>query len=105
LGSAIPRRRRPTLLSDAIRVEVEPVELGSGRHRTLASIGHSPLRVHDCRPDAATTWLRSGLPLGEAAKRLGHSVDILVKTYVGALDDEDVVGNARIERFLDGSSA
>jgi hypothetical protein len=35
---------------------------------------------------------------------LGHSVDTLVKTYVGALDDEEVVGNARIERFLDGSS-
>ena len=74
-------------------------------HRALASIGQPPLRVYDCRHAAATTWLRSGLPLGETAKRLGHSVDTLVKTYVGALDDEEVVvGNAKIERFLDGSS-
>ena len=73
-------------------------------HRALASIGHPPLRVYDCRHAAATTWLRSGLPLGETAKRLGHSVDTLVKTYVATLDDEEVVGNAKIERFLDGST-
>ncbi len=70
-------------------------------HRALASIGHPPLRVYDCRHAAATTWLRSGLPLGEAARRLGHSVDTLVSHYVGALQDEEDVGNAKIERFLD----
>jgi integrase len=73
-------------------------------HRALASIGHPPLRVYDCRHAAATMWLRSGLPLGETARRLGHSVDTLVTHYVGALQDEEDVGNAKIERFLDNGS-
>ena len=57
-----------------------------------------------CTTAAATTWLRSGLPLGETARRLGHSVDTLVANYVGALQDEESVGNVKIERFLDGTS-
>jgi integrase len=77
---------------------------GRAWHRALASIGHPPLRVYDCRHAAATTWLRSGLPLGETARRLGHSVDTLVNNYVGALQDEEEVGNIKIEHFLDGGS-
>ncbi len=73
-------------------------------HRALAAIGHPPLRVYDCRHAAATTWLRSGLPLGETARRLGHSVETLVANYVGALNDEESVGNTKVERFLDGMS-
>jgi integrase len=71
-------------------------------HRALVSIGQPPLRVYDCRHAAATTWLRSGLPLGETARRLGHSVETLVSTYVGALENEEAVGNAKVERFLSG---
>jgi integrase len=70
-------------------------------HRALASIGQPPLRVYDCRHAAATTWLRSSLSLGETARRLGHSVDTLVKTYVGALEGEGTIGNTKIENFLD----
>jgi integrase len=86
------------------RTGSRPAQSNWGRawHRALASIGHPPLRVYDCRHAAATTWLRSGLPLGETARRLGHSVDTLVSHYVGALQDEEDVGNAKIERFLDG---
>ena len=39
-------------------------------------------------------------PLGETARRLGHSVETLVSTYVGALDDEEQVGNQRIDSIL-----
>jgi hypothetical protein len=46
--------------------------------------------------------LSSVLPLGEKARRLGHSVDTLVCHYVGALEDEEDVDNAKIERFLAG---
>jgi integrase len=83
-----------------------PAQSNWGRawRRALRSIGQPPLRVYDCRHAAATTWLRSGLPLGETARRLGHSVDTLVTNYVGALQDEEEVGNLKIERFLDGSS-
>ena len=70
-------------------------------HRALAAVGQDPLRVYDCRHAAATTWLRAGVPLAETARRLGHSVETLVSTYVGALDDEEQIGNQRIESLLD----
>jgi integrase len=69
-------------------------------HRALESVGQKPIRVYDCRHAAATTWLRAGMPLGETARRLGHSVETLVSTYVGALDDEEHVGNQRIDSIL-----
>ena len=58
------------------------------------------MRVYDCRHAAATTWLRAGMPLGETARRLGHSVETLVSTYVGALDDEEHIANQRIDSIL-----
>lgn len=68
--------------------------------RALARLDHRPLRVYDCRHAAATTWLRAGVPLGDVAKRLGHSVETLVSTYVGALDGDESVANERIDRVL-----
>ena len=44
--------------------------------------------------------VRAGMPLGETARRLGHSVETLVSTYVGALDDEEHTANQRIDRYL-----
>ncbi|MGZ8722120.1 MAG: tyrosine-type recombinase/integrase [Aeromicrobium sp.] len=49
-------------------------------HRALRATGHRPLRIYDCRHAAATTWLAAGVPLGEVARRLGHSVETLVST-------------------------
>ena len=48
----------------------------------------------------ATTWLRAGVPLGEVARRLGHSVETLVSTYVGALQGDDVAANKLIDAAL-----
>lgn len=48
--------------------------------------------------------LNAGLPLGEVARRLGHSVETLVSTYVGALDGDEELGNRRIEAVLAGST-
>jgi integrase len=73
---------------------------GRAWHRALESIGQPPLRVYDCRHAAATTWLRAGVPLGETARRLGHSVETLVSTYVGALEGDEELGNNRIEAEL-----
>lgn len=53
---------------------------GRAWHRALRRVGVSPLRVYDCRHAAATTWLNAGVPLGEVANRLGHSVETLVST-------------------------
>jgi integrase len=73
---------------------------GRAWRRAFTSIGQKPLRVYDCRHAAATTWLRAGVPFGEVARRLGHSVETLVSTYVGVLDDEVSVGNDRIDAHL-----
>jgi integrase len=85
-----------------IRNGTRPTASNWGRawHRALRSIGHEPLRVYDCRHAAATTWLRAGVPLGEVARRLGHSVDTLVSTYVGALDGDEQIANDRIDSAL-----
>ena len=69
-------------------------------HRALESVGQKPLRVYDCRHAAATTWLGAGMPLAETARRLGHSVETLVSTYVGALDDEEHIANQRVDTIL-----
>lgn len=81
-----------------------PTQSNWGRawKRALATVGHPPLRVYDCRHAAATTWLRAGVPLAEVARRLGHSVETLVSTYVGALPDDEAIGNQRIEAALAG---
>ena len=41
------------------------------------------------------------MPLGEVARRLGHSVETLVSTYVGAMEADEEVGNTRIDLVLD----
>jgi integrase len=72
--------------------------------RACNAAGAPSMRVYDCRHAAATTWLRAGAPLGEVAKRLGHSVETLVSTYVGALDGDEAMANERIERAVEGHS-
>ncbi|MFN3217903.1 MAG: tyrosine-type recombinase/integrase [Acidimicrobiales bacterium] len=73
-------------------------------HRALRSIDQPTLRVYDCRHAAATTWLAAGVPLGEVAKRLGHSVETLVTTYVGAIEGDERLANDRIDAALGATS-
>jgi integrase len=68
--------------------------------RASGQAGHAPISAYDCRHTCATTWLRAGVPLGEVAHRLGHSVETLVSYYVGALQGDDLVANERIEKAL-----
>lgn len=68
--------------------------------RALRTIGHPSLRVYDCRHAAATTWLHAGVPLAEIARRLGHSVEILVSTYIGAIEGDEHLANERIDAVL-----
>lgn len=70
--------------------------------RTAIQVAGAPLSPYDCRHACATTWLRAGVPLGEVALRLGHSVETLVSYYVGALDGDDETANRLIERSLKG---
>ena len=40
------------------------------------------------------------MPLAETARRLGHSVQTLVSTYIGALDNEEQTANQKIDTIL-----
>jgi integrase len=70
--------------------------------RACAAAGHRRIRVYDFRHACATTMIRARVPLAEAARRLGHSVETLVSTYIGAMDGDDVEANALIEKALGG---
>jgi integrase len=69
-------------------------------HRALRSIGQPPLRVYDCRHAAATGWLQSGISPEKIAIRLGHSVETLLRVYVGNFDGNEAADNAKIEAFM-----
>jgi hypothetical protein len=45
--------------------------------------------------------LRSGVVPAEVARRLGHSVDVLMRTYAGVLDDETDRSNDLIQSELE----
>lgn len=110
----------PPRLVEVLRTWVDPKNLAPGElifrthtgnrpsgsnwtrawQRALRQIENRPLRVYDCRHAAATTWLQAGAPLGEVARRLGHSVETLVSTYVGALVGDESLTNSKIETAL-----
>ncbi len=79
-----------------------PSNWGRAWHRALDHIGHHQLTLYDCRHTAATTWLSAGVPLGETARRMGHSVETLVAYYVGALNGDEQAGNRAIDSYLAG---
>jgi integrase len=62
----------------------------------------SPLarRPYDLRHAAATLWLNSGVPATEVARRLGHSVVVLLKIYANCLDGQEIIANVSIEQAL-----
>ena len=49
----------------------------------------------------ATIQLRAGVPLGEVARRLGHTVETLVRTYSGVLEGDERIANALLEGAFD----
>lgn len=46
--------------------------------------------------------LRAAVPAAEVARRLGHSVDVLLRVYAGVFDDERERSNELIEQALAG---
>ena len=61
--------------------------------------------VYDLRHGAATMMLRAGVPPAEVARRLGHSVDVLMRVYAGVFDDERERSNELIDLALSKSEA
>jgi integrase len=62
--------------------------------------GANAWRPYDLRHAAATLWISSGVPLGTAAHRMGHSVTELTETYLGVLSGDDETANQRIAAAL-----
>jgi len=52
---------------------------------------------YDLRHTAATVMLRAGVPLAEVARRLGHSIDVLLRVYAGVFEDDEARSNEAIE--------
>lgn len=68
--------------------------------RACENAKHPRLRVYDFRHGAATMMIKAGVPLAEAARRLGHSVETLVSTYIGAMEGDDSEANALVDEML-----
>ncbi len=54
-------------------------------------------RPYDLRHTAATLMLRAGVSPAEAARRLGHSVDMLMRIYAGVFEDEERRANELLD--------
>jgi integrase len=61
----------------------------------------SDVTVYDFRHAAATMMLRAGVPAAEVARRLGHSIDVLMRVYAGVLVDEQDRSNELIDAEMD----
>jgi integrase len=68
--------------------------------RACEKAGHPRIRVYDFRHAKATMMIKARVPLAEAARRLGHSVETLVSTYIGAMEGDDAEANALVDQVL-----
>lgn len=62
----------------------------------------SPLarRPYDLRHAAVSLWLNGGVPATEVARRVGHSVAVLLTVYANCIDGQEEVVNERIATAL-----
>jgi integrase len=61
----------------------------------------SPDGPYDLRHACASLMLNAGVPATEAARRLGHSVAMLLKRYANCIDGQELAANERIARALE----
>lgn len=52
------------------------------------------------QPGSRTYQAKARIPLAEAARRLGYSVEMLVSTYLGAMDGDDTEANSLLDKLL-----
>lgn len=74
---------------------------GRALKRACCTASFGALTPYDCRHARATTWLGDGVKLGTAARWLGHTVETLVSTYIGALQGDD----AEARKLVDDAEA
>jgi hypothetical protein len=44
--------------------------------------------------------LRAAVPPAEVARRLGHSIEMLMRVYVGVFEDDTNLGNSRLDQYF-----
>ena len=97
------------VFTNARRLPLTPTNYGPVWLRARAVLwpeGHplAAATVYDLRHAAATMMLRAGVPPAEVARRLGHSVDILMRVYAGVFADDRDRSNQLIDAALRGST-
>lgn len=70
---------------------------GRALDRACRVVGHRPINPYDLRHCCATMMLAAGVAPGEAARRLGHSVQTLMTHYAGVMTGDEETANQRIE--------
>ena len=63
--------------------------------------GGTSWSLYDLRHAAATTMLSAGIQIGEVARRLGHSPEVLLTHYAGVLVGDEATSNAKLEGVFD----
>lgn len=76
-----------------------PVGLSS-LAKTMREASGGRWTPYDLRHCAATLWLRARVPIGEVARRLGHSPEVLLSTYAGVMMGDEATANGLIEAAL-----
>ncbi len=90
------------VFSNAAGRSVTPENYGKVWNREKAKLWPEGHRLagtdpYNLRHTAATAMIRAGVPLPEIGRRLGHSVDVLLRVYAGVFDDE----RERSNSFMD----
>jgi len=73
---------------------------GRALERACDAVGVVRISPYDFRHCCATMMLAAGVAPGEAARRLGHSVEVLLGTYAGVMGGDEDTANARIAAAL-----
>ncbi|MCP4959114.1 MAG: tyrosine-type recombinase/integrase, partial [Actinomycetia bacterium] len=90
------------VFSNAAGRSVTPENYGKVWNREKAKLWPEGHRLagtdpYDLRHTAATAMIRARVPLPEIGRRLGHSVDVLLRVYAGVFDDEQERSNTAFE--------
>jgi len=82
----------------------KPINLGNTSRAWRRACGERQCRVYDLRHACATLWLSAGVPIGEVARRLGNSPEVLMRVYARVLNGDRSLGNQRIALALKSQS-
>jgi len=97
------KRRTSGLLATALREGPVPEgDLAKAWREVCANTNWVP---YSLRHTAATTWFDAGVNPTEIARRLGNSVDTLLKVYINFIEGMDSSANKRIDLAIQKATA